>query len=383
MANNKLKNLTEAADRIQQAVKNKEKIILYGDSDMDGVASVVLLQEAIKNVGGQVDLVMFPNREEDGYGVNMRAIEFLKDKSPCLFITLDLGIANVKEVDSLNQMGFEVIIVDHHQLIGQLPAAKIIIDPYQPGDTTSFKELCNGGITFKLCQELLPNMSLSLKNSLLELAALSTIADMVPQVEDNKLFVQGGLRSLPNTFRPGLRALLEIIGEGKAAENNYLSVIAALGVAESVDFKNESYELLTTSSQDRCKNIAEGLLAKIQLKQQKIQEIVSEVERRIAQNPEQPIVFEGDPAWRLVLAGSVASIIASKYQKPTFIFKKMDKESAGSVRSLKEGQNSVEAMKSCSDLLITYGGHPKASGFRVKNENLEDFKKGLIKYFTR
>jgi len=380
----KIKNIEVAAQRIRQASENKEKIILYGDSDCDGVCSVVILGEAIKNLGGQITTVAFPDREKDGYGMNFKALEFLKGYAPALFITLDLGIANVREIDEANKIGFEVIVVDHHSVLDELPKAKIIVDPQQKDDESGYQYLCNAGLTFKVSQEILKdNMSLNLKNSLLELSALATIADMVPQVEENKAMIEEGLRSLKNTFRPGLRALLDILGEGEAAANGYLKLISAINAAESEDFKNESYELLTTSSQSRGQELAESLIRRTEQKQQKIKAIVEEVESRIAKNPNETIIFEGDPAWKLTLAGVVASIIASKYEKPTFIYRKMDKESAGSVRSLKDGQNSVLAMASCKDLLLTYGGHPKASGFRLKNENLNKFKNCLEQYFIK
>lgn len=386
----KIKNIEKAAERIKQAVENKESIILYGDSDVDGIASVVILEETIKNLGGRIDTVAFPDRENDGYGINLRALEFLKDFSPALLITLDLGIANVKEVDIANEMGFEVIIIDHHEILDQLPEANVVVDPQQKEDSSDFKYLCNAGLTFKVAEEILgKNMSENSRKSFLELAALATIADMVPQVGDNKVFIEEGLRSLKNTFRPGLRAFLDILGEGEIAAGGYLKIISALNAAESKDFNNESYELLTSSSEERCQELAEDLLARTGLKQKRIKEITEEVERRIvkgksfgtAQDEDASIIFEGDPAWKLTLAGPVASIIAQKYEKPTFIYRKMDKESAGSVRSLKENENSVDAMKSCSDLLMTYGGHPKASGFRIKNENLDKFKECLIEYF--
>lgn len=380
----KIKNIEKAAERIKQAVENKERIILYGDSDCDGICSVVILGEAIKSIGGEIATVAFPDRETDGYGMNFKALEFLKDFSPALFITLDLGIANVKEVEVANKMGFEVIIIDHHEVLDELPKAKVIVDPQQKDDKSEFKYLCNAGLTFKVAEELLgESLSESLKNGFLELAALATIADMVPQVGDNKVFIEEGLRSLKNTFRPGLRALLDVLGEGEAAANGYLKIISALNAAESVGFNNESYELLTSSSKERYKEVAEDLISRTQQKQQRIKEITEEVEKRISKGEDSPIIFEGDPAWKLTLAGPIASIIASKYEKPTFIYRKMDEESAGSVRSLKEDQNSVDAMKSCSKLLMTYGGHPKASGFRIENENLNEFKKCLIKHFEK
>ena len=351
---------------------------------MDGITSVVILEETIKNLGGNVSISVFPDRENDGYGINLKALEFLKEKAPSLFITLDLGIANVKEIDVANKIGFEVIVIDHHEVLDKLPDAKIIVDPKQKDDKSDFKGLCNAGLTFKLCEEiLLDGFSENLKNSFLELIALATISDMVPQIDDNKIFIEKGLRYLKNTFRPGLKAFLEVIGEGEVAAGGYLKIISCLNASESIDFKNESYELLTSSSSERCKEIVEKLLAKIQFKQQKIKEITEEVERRISQKKDEPIIFEGDPAWKLTLAGPVASIIAQRYEKPTFIFKKGDTESCGSVRSLKEGENSVDAMKTCKDFLITYGGHAKASGFRLKNEDLDKFKASLIEYFEK
>ena len=380
----KIKNIEKAADRIKKAVSNKERIILYGDSDLDGIVSVIILSQTIKNLGGQTPQTFFPDRENDGYGINIKALEFLKNKTPALFIALDLGISNVKEVDIANEMSFELIIVDHHEPPDELPKASIIINPKQKGDESDCQYLCNAGVTFKLCQELLKgNFSEQLKNSFLELVALATIADMVPQVGDNKIFIEEGLNHLPKTFRPGLKVFLDILGEGKVAAGGFFKIISALNAAESFGFKNKSYDLLTNSFSEQCREIAESLLARAQLKQQKIKEIAQEAERRIAKYSSPTIIFEGDMAWKLVFGGPVASIIAAKYEKPTFIFKKGDEESCGSVRSLKEGQNSVKAMKSCADLLITYGGHPKAAGFRIKNENLEKFKNCLEEYFLK
>ncbi|MCX6720175.1 MAG: DHH family phosphoesterase [Candidatus Staskawiczbacteria bacterium] len=378
----KIKNIEKAAERIKEAVRKKERVILYGDSDLDGISSVVILEEAIKGLGGKVDTAFFPDRENDGYGINLRALDLLKEKAPAIFITLDLGIGNVKEVDIANEMGFEVIIVDHHETLAGIPKASIIVDPKQPDDPYPFKGLANVGVTYNLCLELLgKDISKSLKNSFAELAALGTIADMVPQVEQNQEIIEEGLRSLKNTFRPALRAFLEILGNGEVFEGSLPRIISALNAAESVNFENESYQLLTCSDLKKCKEISEVLLAKNFNKQIQIKNIVQEVERRIAQKPDQTIIFEGDPAWKLTWAGAVASIMCNKYEKPAFIFKKMDKESCGSVRNPKD-TNSVDAMKTCCDFLITFGGHANASGFRIKNENLSKFESYLNDFFN-
>lgn len=379
----KIKNIEKAAERIKKAVQNGERIILYGDSDLDGISSVVIVEEAIKGLGGHVDIAFFPDREIDGYGINLRALEKLKDRAPALFITLDLGIGNLEEIDRANKMGFEVMIVDHHEPLFGLPKASIIVDPKQSTDDYPFKGLANVGIAFNLCEELLGDkISQSLRNSFLELTALGTIADMVPQVEQNQEIIEEGLRSLKNTFRPALRAFLDILGDGRVFEDSLPKIISALNAAESVNFENESYVLLTCSDEKKCKEIAHILLNKNQFKQGQVKNILQEVERRISKNPDTPIIFEGDPSWKLTLAGPVASIICNKYEKPVFIYKRLDKESCGSVRNPK-GTNSVDAMKECDAFLLTYGGHAQASGFRVKNNDLKRFEKCLSDYFKK
>lgn len=380
----KIKNIEKAAERIKEAVSNKERIILYGDSDLDGVSSVVILEEAIKNLGGEVCAVAFPDRENDGYGINEKALKMLKDKAPALFITLDLGIGNVKEVETAKKIGFEVIIVDHHEPLNEIPDTPIIVDPKQKDDDFKFKGLANAGIALKLSLEILGDkISENLRKGFFELAALATIADMVPQVDENEKILDEGLESFESTFRPALSAFLSILDNGyKSKEEVLQRIISSLGAAESKDYKNEAYLLLICPDFKECKKMAESLIGKYLLKQQKIREIAEEVERRISQKSERTIVFEGDIAWNLVLAGPVASIICQKYQKPTFIFKRGGKESCGSVRTQK-GVNSVEAMKTCDNLLLTFGGHAQASGFRLKNENLDKFEECLVKYFKK
>lgn len=379
----KIKNIEKAAERIKKAVANNERIILYGDSDLDGISSVVILEETIKSLGGKPAAVFFPDRENDGYGINLHALGILKEKAPALFITLDLGIGNVEEVKAANEMGFEVMIVDHHEALSVIPEAQIIVDPKHPSDDYPFKGLANVGIAFKLCREILgSNASKSLVDSFAELAAMGTIADMVPQVDENQEIIEQGLRSLKNTFRPALRAFLDILGEGHVFSHSLQKIISALNAGESVDYKNESYILLTCSGISECKEMAQKLLDKNKYKQQLVKDIIQEVERRFSGKQNDSIIFEGDPAWKLILAGPVASTICQKYQKPVFIYKRGDKESCGSVRNPKD-TNSVEAMKTCSEFLMTYGGHAQASGFRIKNEDLEKFKSCLNKYFKK
>ncbi len=378
-----IKNLKKAAKRIIKAVRNKERIILYGDADLDGVSSVVILKETIHNLGGQVSSVFFPDRENDGYGITEKALNQLKNIAPALLVSVDLGIGNFEEAKLAKSRGFEIIIIDHHQILNRLPEVLVIVDPKQKGDNYPFKGLATAGIVFKLSQALLgKNFSENLKKSFLELTALATLADMMPVAEDNKIFIDEGLNDLRNTFRPGLRVFFEILNDNTFINSNLQKIISALNTCEVVNGINQTYLLLTSPSLEESKKIVQNLIDKSQKKQFQVKEIVGAVERKIANKLTEPIIFEGDSFWPLILAGSVASILCQKYGKPTFIFKKGENESYGSVRISKE-VNSVDAMASCSELLITFGGHPPASGFRLKNENLEKFKNCLIKYFTK
>ena len=276
---------------------------------------------------------------------------------------------------------FEVIIIDHHNPLLKIPEAKILVNPKLDGNTQDFKELCNGGVVWYFAEEAFENkIPETLGNSLLTLASLASISDMVVQVAYNKEIIEKGLKALEETSRLGLQAFSDIFGK---LRTNTQKIISSLNTAESSHFQNASYLLLTSDSFEECETIARELADKMFYKQEQIKSITAEVERRISGKLDELVIFEGDPAWKSILAGSVASVIAAKYRKPCFIFKRMDEESVGSVRSLREGESAVEALKHCAEVLVSYGGHPKAAGFRVKNKNLEKFKNKLTEYFKR
>lgn len=177
-----IKNLGKAAKRISEAIENKEKIILYGDADLDGVSSVIILKESVQTLGGKVAAVYFPDRETEGYGISQTGLLFLKKYSPALLVAIDCGIGNFKETKLAKKLGFKVIIVDHHEILDKLPEAEIIVDPKQKGDRYPFKKLAATGLAFKLAQLLFKNkMTAGLKRNFLELVALATIADMMPR----------------------------------------------------------------------------------------------------------------------------------------------------------------------------------------------------------
>ena len=378
-----IKNLKKAADRILDAVKNKEKIIIYGDADLDGTSSVVILKEAIEELNGKVSAVYFVDREKEGYGINEMGLDFLKPLAPALLIGLDLGITNFKEIEIANRLGFEVIIIDHHKVIGSLPKASIIVDPKQKEDEYPFKEFAATGLVYELVKVMLKDkMSDSLDNQFLELVALATIADMMIREKENKEYIEKGLWSLRYTKRLGLKVFFEMPFLKSLKESEKIQkIVSALNVSEIKEHLTEAFLLLTCEDKRKAKNLAEKFLDRNETRHFQIREITSQIEEKISENP-CSVIFEGDTGWTNILNGSVASRICNKYKKPTFIYKRGKEKTTGAVR-MPSGMDAVQAMQSCEKLLITFGGHAPAAGFTIKNENLEKFRECLIKYFEK
>lgn len=386
-----IKNIPLVAARILRAISNQEKIILYGDADLDGVASVIILKESIEMLGSEYTdpktlkvKVYFPDRENEGYGINEIALNNLKKEAPALLIALDCGIGNVREVEMAKEMGFEVIIIDHHQILPKIPKASIVVDPKQPSDPYPFKSLAAVGVVYQLVEFLLKDFKGHYSpDKFLELAMLATLADQVPIKEDNKKLVTGGVLAIKHTKRQGIKALMGLTGfqEGGVEEIRQ-KVLFPLNRAGLENHLHEAYLLLTEVSQERAKELANQLLERSIKRKAMVQDVYVKVEDRIKKEKHLSVIFEGSSSWPLVLLGTVASKICQKYKKPTFLFKIVnDDESVGTVRMPSDG-DAVKAMIDCRHLLKTYGGHALAAGFRVKNENLGKFKDCLAKYFA-
>jgi len=374
-----IKNLKKAAERILKAVEDSERIVLYGDGDLDGVTSVIILKETIKTLGGKVSSVYFPDRETEGYGVTKKALDFLKKFSPALLIAMDCGIGNFKEIKEAKKLGFSIIVIDHHKVLDKLPEADIIVDPKQKGDKCLFKELAAVGIVFKLSKLLLKEkMTESLRKNFLELVALATVADMMPKVNENKIFIEEGLGYLETSWRPGIKALFETdFLKDYNLHEKVSKIISMLNIRDVEKRLPGSFFILTNSSPQELVELIADLREKQKVRKEKIKDILEEIERRISKSQDS-IIFEGDSNWDYPLISYIGSIVCRDFKKPTFVFKKLKEESQGTVR-VPSGIDSVSLMGKCKNFLITYGGHAKASGFRLKNENLEKFKSCLIK----
>ncbi|MCH8048566.1 DHH family phosphoesterase [Patescibacteria group bacterium] len=379
-----IKNLDKAAARLKKAVKKGERIILYGDADLDGVCSAIIMQETLKSLGGNVVRVYFPDRENDGYGITLKALKELKTFSPALLCAMDLGISNFKEIKEAKKQGFDVILVDHHVVLGKLPDADIIVDPKQEGDTHPFKELAACGLTFRLAEEILKDkMSSALRKSLVELAAIGTIADMMVREQDNIEIIEEGMETLENSWRPGVRAFfgLQELEKFPNIESKLQKMISILNVRDVEDGYPASFRILSSDSEKEVILIAQRLLKVHELRRQERDRLLVKVRNSISEKKNESIVFEGGEDFEYILLGGLASIISQEEKKPTFMYRKMKKECVGSVRA-PLGQDTVEAMKHCKEYTITYGGHPQASGFRVENKNLARFKNCLLEYFN-
>ncbi|MCD6500936.1 DHH family phosphoesterase [bacterium] len=377
-----IKNLKKVAKRILSAIKSKERIILYSDADLDGTVSLLILEETIKNLGGRISTIYFPDRNIEGYGLTQESLKVFQNQAPGLLILTDCGIGNFQEIEMARKIGFEVIVIDHHEILNHLPSASIIVDPKQKGDKYPFKFMPACGLCFKLAEILLgKKMSEGLRQNFLELVALATIADMMPQIADNKIFIEQGLKTLPFSFRPGLRVFFKTFSLRKFSLREIIQkIISTLQITDTKNNLTESYILLTARNDREASKLLEILLKKSAKRQKLTRALTDEIIEKVQQGSS-PIIFEGGTDFPLSLTGSVASRVCNKFKKPTFIYNTNEERTRGSVRT-PQGIDSVQALTHCHSLLEIYGGHPQASGFTCKVENLEKLKQCLIKYFS-
>ena len=379
----KIKNLTKAVSRIKKAILRRERIILYGDADLDGVTAVLIADEAIKSLGGKVAEYYFPEREKEGYGITRKALKHLKEYAPGLLITFDLGISNFEEIPLARELGFNVLVVDHHKILEKLPKADIIVDPKQPGETYPFKEFAACGLSLQLAKALLgKKMSDTLYQSMVELAAMGTIADMMVREQDNVQIIQEGLDALPYSWRPGIRAFLEsdIFGADASLEQKVQQMIGILNVRDTKNRRPGAFRLLSCPSLSKARRMVDDFVKKQEFRREQINRAADEVRMRIFHKKSDPVIFEGDREFEYMLLGALASIISQETQRPAFLYTKNNATLLGSVRA-PLGYDTVKAMQSCSEFLDTYGGHPQASGFQTAADKEKDLRACLIQYF--
>ncbi len=377
-----IKNLKKAAKIIKKAIKKQEKIIIFADGDLDGTTSAIILEETIQNLSGKVDLVFFPDRDTDGYGLTEKALDNFISRAPGLLVLLDCGIGSFSGIKKAFNAGFKVIVIDHHEILGKLPQQALIVDPKQPKDKYHFKKLANVCLVYKLSQEILnKKMPELVQKSFLELGALGAIADMVPEENCNKKIIEGGINCLQETFRPGFLALIDYVRmEGDAKRSIFQKIVTILNITGSINNLTESYLLFKEKNLAIAKEMVRNLADESKKRQMRIQEITEQaiLSDKLGNN----IVFIGNEIWEQILTGPVASRVCNKIKKPTFIFKIGDEKCRGSVR-MPDKRDGVLAMKSCENFLEVYGGHPPAAGFTTSKDKVEGLKKCLEEYFRQ
>ncbi len=381
-----IKNLRAAAKKIVSSAKKGEQIVIFSDSDVDGVTSAIILEEAIKNIGGSVSFVVFSDKEDDDYGLSKKAIKELKKYSPALLVLLDLGVGNVKEVGLAKKEGFEVVIIDHHEVMAELPEADIIVDPKQEGDDYPFKNLAACGVTMKLAKIMIgDNFTGMLENSFLELAALGTIADKMPQLDENLEIIKKGLGAFLETKRPGLRVFLDMFLSDGLSLKESIQKIGQIIQITPFDKKNKkvlAYKLLSLSDNKEAEKIMEKLISGYNKRKEKIKKIEEKIINKLekSKNDNRQFIFEGGGYIALNFIGALASRLSAKFGKPAFIYGENKERIIGSVRAPKE-VNVLGALSACSQFLRTFGGHPPAAGFSIKKGKVKNFNECLNNYF--
>jgi len=390
-----LKDVNLLIKRVDRAAERKEKVVVFADYDADGICGGVILTEILKSVGIEPDIYI-PDRNKEGYGLNLRAIEEIAEKGVTLILTIDCGITDVEEVKLANKLGIDVIIVDHHEIPKKLPQALAIIDPKQKGDKYPFKNLAATGVAFKVLQAFFRTKKIPVQKEkwLLDLVAIATVTDSMLLLGENRTLVRYGLIVLSQTKRIGLRELMKIarvkpVFNPQTLETNLntytLGFILGprLNAASRIDHGTTAYKLLTATSEENAREVSLKLEQKNQERQRTTERILKEARNRVLNySQKRKIIFEGDETWIAGIVGLVAQKLTDEFFLPCFIYQKLKDSSIGSARGV-PGFNVVKALTACKKFLTEFGGHYGAAGFRILNKNLKDFHQAMEKYSSR
>lgn len=379
------KDMKKACDRIYKAIDKGELITIYGDYDADGVCSSVILKTALESLGAKVE-VYLPHREKEGYGLNVKAVEEIADNNTKVIITCDCGISNREEVAVANKKGVDVIVTDHHAIPEKLPEAVAIIHPQVEGEKYPFKFLAGGGVAFKFGQALILNKKNKQSDIekelsekwLLDLVAVSTVADMVPLVGENRTLLRYGLTVLRKNRRLGMAKLIEVANLDMSkldARTIAFSIAPRINAAGRMDHANLAYYLMIEKDPDNALQLAKDLNDS-NIERQKITEQIIKEAKTQKLNTDDYLYTFFDKDWAVGLTGLVAGRLVRDFGKPAIVMTEVEGKVIGSGRSVK-GFNISKTLKELENLLERYGGHPQAAGFAMDKANLDKFTKGL------
>ena len=376
-----LPDMSPAVTRIYRALLSAEKIIVYGDFDVDGITSTAVLVEGIKALGGQAEPYI-PHRLSEGCGLKSAAIGTLRKQGAGLIITCDCGVTAVSEVKKARKLGLDIIITDHHIPLEELPPAVAVIDPKRSDSQYPFREFAGVGVALKLVQALFLGLAKDPKelDKLLDLVTIGTVADIVPLVGENRYLVKQGLSVLNNTARIGIKELLLQAGltAGNITSDRISWVIAPrLNTPGRLEHALAGYQLLTTESLDEAKELSVWLERKNAERQKMTAETVAKAREQVAKEELTPILFVSAEEFPAGINGLVAGRLAEDYYRQAAVVRRGDLWSTGSCRSIPEF-NIVNALSKCRSLLTYFGGHAQAAGFTAPTRNLYQLKESLL-----
>ena len=371
----RLPGMDRALPRIYQAIHQEEKVGVFGDFDVDGVTGSAIISEGLEPFGIQA-IPYLPHRTEEGHGLSVPAVEHLVNQGVSLIVTVDCGVTSIEEVAHAKGLGADVIITDHHLPQSGLPDAAAIINPKLPGGTYPFNALCGAGLAFKLAQGVYEFHGQPWDRSLLELAALGTIADLVPLLDENRYLVAEGLGEMAHTSRPGLQALYRragVLGDFLNTEIVSFQVTPRLNSAGRMSHALDSYRLLTTKSTEEAEALADKLESLNQKRRQLTDEAMvlakQQVHSWIDSGALPPVLLVSGSAITRGVAGLVAGRLAESFRRPAVAISVENDFVVGSGRSIPEF-DIFEAFNSCQDLFVRFGGHAQAAGFTLAREKL-------------
>lgn len=389
-----LPDMKIAVDRLIKARKIDEKITIYGDYDIDGLTATTLLYESLKKFGFKNVYFFMPSRFIEGYGLNDDAIKKIALDGTKLIITVDCGSRSHAEIKKANELGLEVIVTDHHEISDDLPPAVALVNPHRSDSKYPFKELAGVGVVFKLVQAIQVKLSTSHSKGLvlpfgqekwlLDLVALGTVCDIVPLIDENRIFVYWGLRVLSKKRRPGLRALLSINRiENESINSHSLGFVLGprMNAAGRLETAQYALDMLMTQDLTDAFEKAQILEEMNRLRRDEQSRILKEAIIQAEKYSKDDVLVLSDSNWSHGIIGIVASKILERYKKPVYIFQEMGVESKGSARSFGDF-SAVEAIEYSGDLIIAGGGHKLAAGVTLPTDKISEFRK-RVNYFYK
>ena len=377
-----LQDMDKACARILQAVEQQETIVIFGDYDVDGVTATALLYQHLKSMGAQVKC-MLPSRAGEGYGLSKNTIDSIHRHGYRLIVTVDNGISAVAEAEYAASLGIDLVITDHHLPPETLPRAVAVVDPNRADDTSPFKAFSGAGVAFKLCAALDGCMPEEMLEICGDLAAIGTVADVMPLVGENRTLVSAGLRCLQNTDRPGIRALLDeagLTGKTITAENISFALAPRLNAAGRMDNPVTALQLVLCEDEERAETLARQLCAANAARQQTEQDIAAAAQAQLAADPARArdsVVLVWGHGWHPGVIGIVASRLVEQLGRPVMVISIDENgEGRGSGRSV-PGFHLHRCISACAGLLIRYGGHAMAAGLSVREADIPALRRQM------